>query len=286
MNDIVTNIGNSILQHGKYNDRIYLMKLSKQDFPSILDKLDNLALTEKYSKIIAKVPSYAKEEFIKKGYIIEAFIPKFYNGCEDVYFMGKYFIDSRRHGSEKDEEILKAVSLKAVERGTVSHIYGFSYKICEKTNAPQMAEVYRTVFETYPFPIHDPRYIMKTMNENFIYFSAWKDNKIVALCSAEMDLCFQNAEMTDFATMPEYRGNGLAVYLLQKMENEISRRNIKTAYTIARATSYSINIIFAKIGYKYSGTLLNNTNISGNLESMNVWHRKLSHRSYNDMCDK
>lgn len=275
MSDIITNIGNSILQHGKYNDRIYLMKLSKDDFPGILDKLDNLALTERYSKIIAKVPSYAREEFAENGYIIEASIPKFYNGCADVYFMGKYFKESRMHGSEKNKEILKAALLKAVEGGTEEHTHGFNYKICEKSHAPQMAEVYRTVFETYPFPIHDPGYIMKTMDENFIYFSAWKNNKMVALCSSEMDTCSQNVEMTDFATLPEYRGNGLAVYLLQKMENEMLRRNMKTTYTIARATSYSINIIFVKMGYKYSGTLLNNTNISGNLESMNVWYKFL-----------
>jgi hypothetical protein len=121
MNDIITNIGNSILQHGKYNDRIYLMKLSKDEFPSIIERLDRLALAEKYSKIIAKVPGFAKDEFIENDYIVEASIPRFYRCFEDVYFMGKYFIDSRKriNRSEEIKKIVKAATLKASEEKTV-----------------------------------------------------------------------------------------------------------------------------------------------------------------------
>ncbi len=72
------------MQHGKYNDRIYLMKLAKKDYPDIIEKLDKLALSQGYSNIFAKVPTSAKDGFVKNGYLIEAFIPKFYNGFEDV----------------------------------------------------------------------------------------------------------------------------------------------------------------------------------------------------------
>ncbi len=36
-----------------------------------------------------------------------------------------------------------------------------------------------------------------------------------------------------------------------------------------------MNITFAKTGYTYAGTLINNTNISGRLESMNVWYKHI-----------
>ncbi|VVB87398.1 Beta-lysine N6-acetyltransferase [uncultured archaeon] len=277
MNDIITTIGNSILQHGKYNDRIYLMKLSKYDCPNIIDKLDKLALVEGYSKIFAKVPASAKNEFTENGYLIEAYIPQFYKGYEDVYFMGKYFTESRMLDDRLEEinEILGVARSKAKDKIKLELPAGFSYKICDKSNVFQMAEVYKQVFETYPFPIYDPQYIMKIMDKDFIFFGVWKNNMIVALSSSEMDAYSQNVEMTDFATLPDYRGNRFAVYLLNKMENEMQKRNVKLAYTIARTVSYSINIIFASMGYKYSGTLLKNTNISGNFESMNVWHKFL-----------
>lgn len=277
MNDTIDTIGSSILHHGKYNDRIYLLKLSRDDFPGILHELDELASIEKYSKIIAKVPSFSKYGFLKYGYSVEAFIPRFYNGSEDAYFMGKCFTGSRRQNCDPEKiiEILNTAAAKSVEGRAAKLPVGFYYKICDGSDIHQIAEVYRSVFETYPFPIHDPEYIRKTMDENFIYFSIRENNKIVALASTEMDVDSQNVEMTDFATLPEYQGNGFGVYLLQKMEDEMHRRNIRTAYTIARALSCGINMIFAKMGYSYSGTLFNNTNISGNFESMNVWYKLL-----------
>jgi len=59
------------------------------------------------------------------------------------------------------------------------------------------------------------------------------------------------------------------------MENELKKFNIHKAYTIARANSYGMNITFAKANYTFAGKLTNNTNISGDIESMNVWYKKL-----------
>lgn len=277
MNDAIETFGSSILHHGKYNDRIYLLKLSRHDFPGILDELDKLSSKKQYSKIIAKVPSFAMDGFAGYGYSVEAYIPGFYNGIEDVYFMSKYLTEWRNRSSdpEKIMQVLNAAAAKSFEAREAELPARFSYKICDNSDIYQIAQVYRSVFETYPFPIHDPEYIRKTMDENFIYFSIRKNNKIVALASTEMDVVSQNVEMTDFATLHEYQGNGFASYLLQKMEEEMHKRNIRTAYTISRALSCGINMTFAKMGYIYSGTLLNNTNISGKFGSMNVWYKFL-----------
>lgn len=301
--DTMTTIGDSIIQHGKFNDRIYLMKLSRQDFPYIIEELDRVALQEGYSKIFAKVPSFAKDKFIDNDYIVEGRIPKFYNGIENVYFMGKYFVESRMFDNRIDEtnDVLNiAMSYRNEKKNynknhdknynknenICNNIkfdipYGFDCRICDKSHIYQIADIYKNVFGAYPFPIHDPEYIAKTMNENFIYFSIHKNDKIVAVSSSEMDIDSENVEMTDFATLCEYRGKGFALYLLYQMECEMRKRNMKVTYTISRALSHGANIIFAKMGYKYGGTLYNNTNISidktapGNFESMNVWYRYL-----------
>jgi putative beta-lysine N-acetyltransferase len=90
-----------------------------------------------------------------------------------------------------------------------------------------------------------------------------------------MDTADSNVEMTDFATLPELRGKGYSYYLLDEMEKNMSDTGIKTAYTIARARSYGMNTVFSRHSYIYAGTLVNNTNISGGIESMNVWYKKL-----------
>lgn len=82
--------------------------------------------------------------------------------------------------------------------------------------------------------------------------------------------------MTDFATLPDHLGQGLAVRLLWHMEREMPGYQMRTAYTIARSLSPGMNITFAKMGYLFAGTLVNNTDISGQIESMNIWYKRLA----------
>jgi putative beta-lysine N-acetyltransferase len=90
-----------------------------------------------------------------------------------------------------------------------------------------------------------------------------------------MDVGNSNVEMTDFATLPDHRGRGYSYYLLKKMEEKMHEMGIITAYTIARARSYGMNTVFSRSSYSYAGTLVNNTNISGSIESMNIWYKRL-----------
>jgi len=139
-----------------------------------------------------------------------------------------------------------------------------------------ITEVYKMVFRSYPFPIHDPNYIRKTMRDHIRYFGIRDGGALVALSSAEMDPAAKNAEMTDFATLPQARGRGTAYHLLRAMEQEMKTQGIKTLYTIARLNSLPMNKTFLKHGYAYSGTLINNTNIAGNIESMNVLYKHVN----------
>jgi putative beta-lysine N-acetyltransferase len=131
------------------------------------------------------------------------------------------------------------------------------------------------VFETYPFPIYNPGYILKTMDENVQYFGAEKDGEIAALSSAEIDFKGGNAEMTDFATHFAHTGNNLASLLLKTMEEEMEQQGISTLYTIARLNSIPMNKTFLQNEYQYSGTLINNTNIAGKIESMNIYYKQI-----------
>ncbi|MDD3150871.1 MAG: putative beta-lysine N-acetyltransferase, partial [Candidatus Gastranaerophilales bacterium] len=167
----------------------------------------------------------------------------------------------------KKKELLKDIQLKK----------GFEFSILVANDIAQTTLLYGKVFKTYPFPIFSSEYILQTMKNDVCYFGIKKDGKLVAISSAEMDRENLNAEMTDFATLPEYRGNNLSSYLLNQMEIYLIKHGFKTAYTIARAISYGMNITFVKGNYKYSGTLINNTNISGDIESMNVWYKNFNH---------
>jgi len=253
------------------------MKLAREDSPGLIDEVVKLAKEKGYGKVFAKAPAFAREAFLERGFAQEAHVPGFYNGKEDAFFWGKY-LDPDRATDDREwtiEEVLAASRAKQGQGDHPSLDPRYSWRVAGPEDAPGMVEVYKVVFETYPFPIHDPEYLRKTMQSNIVYFVALEGDRIVAVSSSEMDEKGSNVEMTDFATLPECRGSGVAVYLLYEMEKAMRDRGIQTAYTIARALSFGMNITFAKLGYEFGGTLTNSTNICGSLESMNVWYKPL-----------
>ena len=84
--DTIIKLGKSKIQHGSYNDRIYLMHLAPDDHPGIIPRLQELAEEKHYTKIFVKIPDSAQVEFRKAGYRTEAFIPGNDNH-QDTLFM-------------------------------------------------------------------------------------------------------------------------------------------------------------------------------------------------------
>lgn len=275
--DTIEKLDHSLIQHGPANDRIYLMKLNGQDLPELLDKLEALAERNHYTKIFTKVPLQTKPLFERRGYREEAFIPGFFHGDSEAVFLSR-FVDPQREldpAQKQIEEILDIAAEKAQQPDSKSLPDGFEIRQVRPDEAEAMAAIFKIVFESYPFPVHDPDYLRETMETHIAYFAAYDNGQMVAVSSAEMDTEAENAEMTDFATLPDYRGKGLASALLSYMEPRMREKGIKTGYTIARALSAGMNITFARAGYIYAGTLTKNTNICGQLESMNIWYKPL-----------
>ncbi|MBN2802443.1 MAG: putative beta-lysine N-acetyltransferase [Deltaproteobacteria bacterium] len=269
----------SVIQHGKYNDRIYLIKRGSGSSSELVIALKNLSHDKGYSKIFAKVKLVDLQEFIDHGFVIEAFIPKYFAGGEDLFMVCFYSgIERLIDTKHEDQDLIVTLAQSKVNSQNNSNKKsdnrsGINFRKCNPKDIPLMVSIYKSVFPTYPFPINESDYLLKTMKNNVDYYCAEDGGKIVALSSSEIDYSSKSSEMTDFATLPIYRGAGLARQLLNMMEKETAKKNIKTFYTIARAKSAGMNIIFAGNGYRYGGRLKNNTNISGQIESMNVWYK-------------
>ena len=188
--------------------------------------------------------------------------------------MSKFFEDSRKISKfpKEAEDVLNYVETVDVDSYT-NIDEKFHLKIANESDAEKLSKHYSKVFETYPFPINDPNYILKTMQTNVKYFIIEDNGKIVAASSCEMDIKNKCVEMTDFAVLEEYQKLGLSKYLLYIMEKIMKDNGYRVFYTIARSISYGMNITFKKMGYMYSGTAVNNTNICGNFEDMNFWYK-------------
>ncbi|PKG33933.1 putative beta-lysine N-acetyltransferase [Methanoregula sp.] len=275
--DTVVRHGKSRIQHGHLNNRIYVMHLAPEDIPDIIRYADELAGKEGYSKIFVKVPESAAEIFADNGYITEATVPSFFQGKEPAVFMGKYPDPERRviRDQTRLTDVLSSAGDHAGECASHSLPEGFSLMCANPDDAEEIAALFSTVFRTYPFPILDPEYLKKTMEEHIRYYLIRKDSVLAAVASCEVDGENKNAEVTDFATAALFRGRGLAAVLLRTMETELRNEGILLAFTIARALSHPMNNTFAGAGYRFGGMLPNNTNICGSLECMNVWYKTL-----------
>jgi beta-lysine N6-acetyltransferase len=275
--DITEQIDGAVIQHGKLSNRIYLMKYGNTPAKTLITNLIEIAEKNGYSKIFVKVPLSQAETFIVAGFEVEAAVAKMYNGKEDAMMLGYYLDENRK--IEEDSKKFKSIVSLSVRKGKNPVITPLSKKYtirkCVEEDVEPMAKIYGAVFDTYPFPIDTPEYLLETMRSHVAYFGIEAKDGLIALASAEMDADSQSVEMTDFATLPDRRGKGFAVHLLEEMETFCKDLNYKTAYTIARAVSPGMNITFAKLGYRYGGRLINNTNISGKIESMNIWHKSL-----------
>jgi putative beta-lysine N-acetyltransferase len=157
-------------------------------------------------------------------------------------------------------------------------IPGMQIRKATLEDIPDICSLYQKTFTTYPFPIHDDKYIIKVMKEGTVFFVCDIQGKIAAVGSCEIDIDTSSVEMTDLATDLPFRGYGLSKMILSEMESQMMQSNIHTAYTICRSLPVPVNRLFAHAGYQFGGTLINNTNICGTIESMNVWYKPL-HRT-------
>ena len=279
MIDIVETLGQSTIQHGSYNNRIYVMNLSRNDFPQIIKKLGDLAQKNNYGKIFVKIPQWAKHEFLDHGFVCEAIIPDFFNGKNDGFFLSKFLEKNQQKESEKEKKERKKVldvfyeKKKRKQKKPIAS--DFDLRVISEQDISSLTQLYKQVFKSYPFPIFSPDFIKETMKENVCYYGLFDDHRLIAAASAEMNPDYEHVEMTDFATFPSYRGKNTAASLLYQMEEDMKKKDFKTCFTIARSCSFGMNSTFGKADYEYGGTLIHNTNISGRIESMNVLFKKI-----------
>lgn len=274
------------VQHGRHNNRVYLMAVSEPVPLSLELDLVELARIHGYTKVFVCVPAASAQPFEWEGYRVEAEVPDYYQNGDSALFMARYLHAER--SIEKEEERMQTILGQALQvqkqSGTSSRAKSAVPLVrrCTAADVAAMTCLYADVFQSYPFPIFTPAYVLDGMQkaeqaagQRVRYYGIETQGSLVALASADYNSQQGHVEMTDFATLPAWRGKGFARHLLAHMEEDMRSLHLRTAYTIARALSPGMNAAFAAQGYAFGGRIANNTQISGTIESMNVWYKKL-----------
>ena len=273
------------VEQDDYSSRLFFdlhnSRLKLNQYQGNVDKVikNTIDLCGKYGigKILATVRETDRQAFFDHGFVQEAVIAGYFQG--ETGYNVSFFYDQARAFSarikEEDEIIAKAEEYW----GQFSPLENseFIFRTGSREDAPDMAYLYDTVFKTYPTPMDNENYISGVIQDDLVLFKvAEYDKRIVSAASAELNKEFFNAEITDCATFMEFRGKGLLSELVYHLENLLQEKKYVTLYSVARATSPGINIVFSKHGYEYTGRQINNSNIMGKLEDMNIWVKRLA----------
>lgn len=260
-----------------YNKRLKVLDYSVKDFSAMTQRLVWLAKHNNFDKIFVKARKKDFQKFLSHGFVMEGVLRYYFKG-EDAYVLSRFSSKKRAMSnslvgeSEMIEELIYNTAVKTMNQ------LDPEIKIMTATteNIPQLVFIYRSIFESYPSPLTNPDYIKSTMDRNVIYKIATHKDEALAAASAEINYKYSNAEMTDCATTPKARGKGLMQHILKRLETDVKKLGIQNVYTMARAKSKGMNKVFFRLGYEYSGRLINNCDIFGNFEDMNIWVKKLS----------
>ncbi|MGE7603763.1 putative beta-lysine N-acetyltransferase [Peribacillus sp. NPDC097675] len=235
---------------------------------------ESLKVAEKISaeKIIFKARKENVPELLGRGFLYEGSIDKFFLGS-DCYFLVKYTNVERRNSSYwvKEDQILASVQRLPLKVGLDAPPPTYHGRKALETDAVMLARLYRTVFEVYPTPMNDPLYVKKCMESGTVFYIFEHEGVIVSAASAEINDLYHNAEITDCATLPEYRQYGLMKHLIEKLERYLISHGVYCIYSIARSLSFGMNAALHQHGYRYRGRLANNCFIFDKMEDMNVW---------------
>ncbi|WP_088224777.1 putative beta-lysine N-acetyltransferase [Desulfosporosinus sp. FKB] len=257
----------------KRNSRLIVNNYAPNTKPSSFGRhLIDLAAKKNLEKIWLWASPRDVSEFLRGGFRLEGSLL----GEEKKFSISlAYYVNNvRGHStnSHLENEILNTIRLKPISKlpQTPSEV---ELKLLDESFAEEISELLTRVFTTYPSPVDNPQYIRSLIQKGNIFAGAISRNCLVAVAATYPDHVLNRCEMTDCATLKEYRGRSLSESCLGLLEQELKAYSNLTLYTLARAQSYGMNRVFHKLGYKFQGRLINNCHIAGSFEDMNLWVR-------------
>lgn len=256
------------------NERLKILNYSCLSM-SRIEKIIDYAKQENLGKIIANCHKKDISIFEEYGFVAEGVIDGFFQG-EDAICMS-FFLDKKRESSLHEEKENRIIDycVKNNKKFELTNNKNYTMRQAMPDDIPQMIQLFQTVFETYPTPIFSSAYLQEVMRDHVLFMVAEEEGEIISIASADLDKRHMNAEITDCATYPKYQGRNIVSELIFQLETHLKRNSFASVYSLSRANNIGINRSLSKLGYMYRGRLINNCNISGGYEDMNIWVKTL-----------
>lgn len=241
------------------------------DPKQIARQLINIAQAHNVEKVWVWALPEDVRDFMQSGFRLEGSL---FNGDISEFCISlAYYNHEPRGNSNKalsEDEIVDSIRFQSITP-LAPLPQEITLRLLDQTEAKEISQLLSAVFETYPSPIENPQYIQSLIRNGCIFAGAFHQGNLVSVAAAYPDSLMRRCEITDCATLNDFRGHSLTERILVLLEAEVNKRGAYIPYTLARAQSPAINRVFFKLGYEYRGRLINNCNISGSFQDMNLW---------------
>lgn len=241
----------------------------------LAEVLIDTARQERLDKVVVVARGSDWEEFLTRGFALEAKSHRYFQGAPG-HFMS-YFLTAERQVRdrlEEEQELLRSI-LEREQTPAGQLPEGYRLEVGSPERAEDLANLYDAVFDSYPSPLTDPEYVRELMEsgEGLFLLAVTDDGAIASVAAAEIDPEDGNAEITNCATLPDYRGEGLMATLVERLQTELTEQHIGCVYSMARAHSFGMNLVLHRLGYLYRGRLIRHAHIGGDFEDLNLWEK-------------
>jgi len=260
--------------------RIRVTDYQTCDIEVLANYIEIMGSKSRAGKIIFYSHKNDWQKFISLDYRLEGVMNTYFRG-NPVYLMSR-FLCSDRFGSEhliNEDLILKRILQRKRSCAGADNSCNdgnYTVRILKDDDINRVMDIFRDVFPTYPSPVEERRYFeeLTGQEENVMLIAEYK-GEIAGIISADIDNRHLNAELTDCVTLPEHRGRGVMAMLIDHMEEKLAKMKLTCLYSLTRAGIPPINAVMYKKGYRYGGRLINNCDIGGRYENMNIWEKSI-----------
>jgi putative beta-lysine N-acetyltransferase len=258
-------------QNDHTNQRLWVFDYWAENYTAFADHLSRHARNKGFSKIIIPAREGEAAALTATGFANEAQAEGFFRG-RTACFLTRYLQPERRESPLLTKELEALAEIQKQPRKASSKLDSdFELRTATAEDIPEMARLFGAVFSSYPTPVDDPEYLALVMRLGTLFQVATTGGRIVGVAAAETDRTQQHAEMTDCATHPDCRGQGLASHLLITLEKACVEHGYRCLYSLSRAGSFGMNLVLHRLGYQHGGTLINNAHIGGRFENFHLW---------------
>jgi len=256
----------------RFSKRAWVNDYTYRNPGKLLSYINQAAAAHNLEKIIFPVRKKHLSD-LKQGFSSEGWVEGFFNG-EDGCFLTAYPVLQRCKSGNLKVLLAKVKEIQFQKRAAPPPLPGgCALHTPEVKDVAELSQLFKSAFASYPSPVDQPGYLAGILGKWALFKAVKRDGRIISAAAAEIDFSKGNAELTNCATLPDSRGGGLMSNLIAALEQECRNRGINSLYSLARASSYGMNLVFHRLGYRYRGTLLNNCHISGAYENMNIWSK-------------